>query len=101
MANTPKALWRGNTTTSLVQVYQAPNPGTTIVTNIVVANSGTTPATVLIYVSGVILVPTMSVPGNGIFTLDIAQPMDAAGTIKVQGSSTTCAVHIAGVEVSA
>ncbi|WJN62719.1 hypothetical protein [Streptomyces phage phiScoe15] len=101
MANTPKSLWRGNTTTSLVQVYQAPNPGTTIVTNIIVANSGTTAATVLIYLSGVILVPTMSVPPNGIFTLDIAQPMDAAGTLKVQGSSTTCSVHIAGVEVSA
>ncbi|WJN63431.1 hypothetical protein [Streptomyces phage phiScoe56] len=101
MANTPKALFRGNTTTTLTQVYQAPNPGTTIVTNIVVANSGTASASVLIYLSGVIIVPNTPVPANGIFTLDIAQPMDAAGTIKVQGSTTTCSVHIAGVEVSA
>ncbi|QPB09931.1 hypothetical protein CPT_Sitrop_016 [Streptomyces phage Sitrop] len=101
MANTPKALFRGNTTTTLATVYTVPTSTTAIVTNIVIANSSTTASTVLIQLDGINILPTMSVPGNGIFTLDIAQPMNAAGTVKVQGSTTTCAVHIAGVEVSA
>ncbi|WJN62565.1 hypothetical protein [Streptomyces phage phiScoe1] len=101
MANTPKRLSRGNTSTTLTNVYSVPTGATTIVTNIVVANSGTSAATVLIQLNGLAIVPNVSVPGNGLFTLDISQVMDAGNTVHVQGSSTTCTYFISGVEVTA
>ncbi|MEX1655510.1 hypothetical protein ABZ960_20375 [Streptomyces pseudovenezuelae] len=70
-------------------------------TNIVVANSGTSAATVLIQLNGLAIIPNTSIPANGIFTLDIAQVMDAGNTIHVQGSTTTCSYFISGVEVTA
>ncbi|MFH8414351.1 hypothetical protein [Streptomyces collinus] len=74
---------------------------TTIVTNIVVTNSSSSAATVLIQLNGTSIIPNTTVPGNGIFTLDITQVMDAGDTIRVQGSTTTCSHFISGVEVTA
>ncbi|MFF4054607.1 hypothetical protein ACFYZ0_02285 [Streptomyces sp. NPDC001708] len=101
MANTPKRLSRGSTSTTLTNVYSVPASTTTIVTNIVVTNSGASAATVLIQLNGLAIIPNTSIPGNGIFTLDIAQVMDAGNTIHVQGSTTTCSYFISGVEVTA
>jgi hypothetical protein len=101
MANTPKRLSRGNTSTTLTTVYTVPSSTTTIVTNIVVANSGTSAATILIQLNGLAIIPNTSLPGNGIFTLDISQVMDAGDTVKVQGNTTTCQYFISGVEVTA
>ncbi|WP_329289564.1 hypothetical protein [Streptomyces pseudovenezuelae] len=78
-----------------------PSNTTAIVTNIVVANSSNSAATVLIQLNGLAIIPNTSIPGNGIFTLDIAQVMDAGNTIHVQGSTTTCSYFISGVEVTA
>lgn len=101
MANTPKRLSRGSTSTTLTNVYSVPSNTTAIVTNIVVANSSNSAATVLIQLNGLAIIPNTSIPGNGIFTLDIAQVMDAGNTIHVQGSTTTCSYFISGVEVTA
>ncbi|MFD7677539.1 hypothetical protein [Streptomyces sp. NPDC060187] len=101
MANTPKRLSRGSTTTTLTSIYTVPSNTTTIVTNIVVANSGTSAATVLLQLNGLAIIPNTPLPGNGIFTLDISQVMDAGDTVKIQGSTTTCSYFISGVEVTA
>jgi hypothetical protein len=101
MANTPKRLSRGSTSTTLTSVYTVPTSTTTIVTNLVVTNSGASAATILIQLAGLSIIPNTSLPANGIFTLDISQVMDAGDTVKVQGSTTTCAYFISGVEVTA
>lgn len=101
MANTPKRLSRGTTTTTLTSIYTVPSNTTTIVTNIVVANSGTSAATILLQLNGLAIIPNTALPGNGIFTLDISQVMDAGDTVKIQGSTTTCSYFISGVEVTA
>jgi hypothetical protein len=101
MANKPTRLSRGSTTTTLTTVYTVPSNTTTIVTNIVVANSGTTAATILLQLNGLAIIPNIPLPGNGIFTLDISQVMDAGDTVKIQGSTTTCSYFISGVEVTA
>ncbi|WJN63036.1 hypothetical protein [Streptomyces phage phiScoe3] len=100
MANTPTCLYRGNTTTSLATVYTVPAKTTAIITNVVIANSGTTAATVLLQLDGFAIVPNTPVPANGIFTLDITQVLAEAKAVKVQASSTTVAVHVSGVEVA-
>jgi hypothetical protein len=84
----------------LATVYTVPTKTKTIVTNIVVTNSGTTAATVLLQIGGYAIVPNTPVPANGIFTLDVTQVIEETNTVKVQASSTTCAVHVSGVEVA-
>ncbi|ATI18805.1 hypothetical protein SEA_DIANE_21 [Streptomyces phage Diane] len=101
MANAPKRFSRGSTSTTRTNVYTVPASTTAIVTNIVVTNSSTSTATVLIELNGLAIIPNTSIPGNGIFTLDITQVMDAGNTIHVTGSSTTCSYFISGVEVTA
>lgn len=100
MANTPKRLHRGNSTTTQTTVYTVPSATTTIVTNIVISNSSTSAGSVLIRLGGIAIVPNTAIPGNGIFTLDVTQVLDAGSTIDVQASSTTLGVHISGVEVA-
>lgn len=101
MANTPKRLNRSNATTTQTVVYTVPAATTTIVTNIVLTNSGSSAATVLVRFGSVAIVPNTPVPANGIFTLDITQVLTETNTIDVQSSSTTVGVHISGVEVTA
>ncbi|QJD50668.1 hypothetical protein SEA_ISSMI_22 [Streptomyces phage Issmi] len=101
MANTPKRLNRANATTTQTVVYTVGTGVTTIVTNIVVTNSGSSAATVLIRFGSVPIVPNTPVPANGVFTLDISQVLTEGNTIDVQASSTTVGVHICGVEVTA
>lgn len=101
MANTPKRLNRSNASTTQTVVYTVPAATTTIVTNIVLTNSGTSAATVLVRFGSVAIVPNTPVPANGIFTLDISQVLTEGNTIDVQSSSTTVGVHICGVEVTA
>jgi hypothetical protein len=101
VANTPKRLNRSNATTTQTVVYTVPAATTTIVTNIVLTNSGSSAATVLVRFGSVAIVPNTPVPANGIFTLDITQVLTETNTIDVQSSSTTVGVHISGVEVTA
>lgn len=101
MANTPKRLYRGMATTTQTDVYVVPTGTTAIVTNIVVTNSGTTTATVLLRNKGVPIIPNTPIPANGIFTLDIAQVMDAGDDLDLQASSTNVGVMVSGVEVTA
>ncbi|MFF3249742.1 hypothetical protein ACFYWP_01760 [Actinacidiphila glaucinigra] len=102
MANVPKKLFRGVASTTLTGVYTVPADTTTIITNIVVANAGTSSASILVKLGAITLIPNTPVPGNGMITLDVTQVMDVAGQlVEVQGTSTSLGVHISGVEVTA
>jgi hypothetical protein len=102
VANVPKKLFRGVTSTTLTTVYTVPANTTTIVTNILISNVSASAATVLVKFGAITVIPNTPIPGNGIFTLDMSQVMDISGqAIEVQASTTQCGVHISGVEVTA
>ncbi|ATE84900.1 hypothetical protein SEA_BEARDEDLADY_22 [Streptomyces phage BeardedLady] len=87
--------------TTLTSVYTVPADTTTIVTNIVIANTNSSATSVLVKMGAITVVPNTPVPANGIFTLDMSQVMDIAGqAIEVQGSASGVGVHISGVEVT-
>ncbi|AKY03331.1 hypothetical protein FDI80_gp21 [Streptomyces phage Aaronocolus] len=101
MANFPTRLFRGVASTTLTSVYTVPADTTTIVTNIVIANTNSSATSVLVKMGAITVVPNTPVPANGIFTLDMSQVMDIAGqAIEVQGSASGVGVHISGVEVT-
>ncbi|AWY07586.1 hypothetical protein SEA_YOSIF_22 [Streptomyces phage Yosif] len=99
MAPVPKRFFRGSAPTTQTAVYVVPTGAQGIITNIVVTNSATTAASILIRIGAIAIVPNTPIPANGVFTLDISQVMQEGTMVDVQGSSTALGVHISGVEV--
>jgi hypothetical protein len=104
MANTAKALFRGNASTTNTTLYTAPNTSTTvIVTNIAVTNTATSAGTFTINLDGVELISEGSLAANSVATFDLKQVIPAnnpAKTISGSASATTIRFHISGVEIS-
>ena len=104
MATTSKALFRGAASTSSTTLYTVPNTSTTtVVTNILVANTAATSATFDMSIDGVQIANDVAVGPNDTLSLDMKQviPADASPKIIVGlASATTVNFHISGVEIS-
>ena len=99
MANIPKALFRGAATTTVGTVlYTVPASTTTVVTNIMVANTAATAGTYTIALDGVALASAVVIPGNGFITLDMRQVLATTKTITGGANATTINFHISGME---
>lgn len=100
MATVSKTLFRGaattNTTTTL---YTVPADTTTVVTNIVVANTAATAGTFTFSLAGVKFAETVTVGAYDSTVLDIKQVLEATQTIQGGASATTITFHIGGVEI--
>jgi hypothetical protein len=105
MATVSKALARIAFATTLGDLYTVPTTSTTsIVTNIVVVNTGATVERFTINLDGVELFSETPIAGNSTISIDMKQVLDAqavAPTKKIRGfaSSAAVKVHISGVEI--
>jgi hypothetical protein len=105
MATTTRALFRGAATvTTSTTLYTVPNISTsTVVTNIVVANTAASTSTVTMAIDGVNILPTVNIPANSVATFDMKQVIPANNPAKIitGGASTTAVtIHISGVEIN-
>ena len=104
MATITKALARTAAATSSATLYTVPTTGTTtVVTNIVLANSSASAATGTVAIDGVVIIPAVSLAGNSVAAFDLKQVIPANATPKtVTGFASTTAVtiHISGVEIA-
>jgi hypothetical protein len=100
MANTAKALGRGAFATSSATLYTVPSATTTVVTNIVIANTAGSAGTFTLSLAGVSMATTVSVAANSITTIDLKQVLSATQVIAGQASATTITYHISGMEIS-
>ena len=100
MPTTTKALARAAFATSSATLYTVPSATTTVVSNIVIANTAGTAGTFTLALNGVALASAVSVPANSITTIDLKQVLSATNTITGQASATTINYHISGVEIS-
>jgi hypothetical protein len=104
MATVSKALFRGAAATSSTTLYTVPNTSTTtVVTNILVANTATAPATFDMSIDGVQIANDVVVAANDTLSLDMKQVIPANATPKIivgLASATTVNFHISGVEIS-
>ena len=104
MATTTKALFRGAASTSSATLYTVPNTSTTtVVTNILVANTAATTATFDMSIDGVQIANDVIVAANDTLSLDVKQVIPANATPKTitgLASATTVNFHISGVEIS-
>jgi hypothetical protein len=103
MATLPKAFARGSFATSVADIYIVPNSTTTsIVTNIVVANTTNTQQTFTLLLDEVEVFNTTPIAGNSTVSIDLKQVLDASTSLKkITGlaTATTVKYHISGIEL--
>jgi hypothetical protein len=100
MATTSKVLFRGAASTSSATLYTVPSATTTIVTDIVVANTAAADGTYELLLNDVVLAKTVTVGSNDSTIIQLKQPLAATQTIKGLASATTINFHISGVEIA-
>jgi hypothetical protein len=100
MATTSKALARGAFATSSATLYTVPSATSTVITNIVIANTAGTAGTFSLSLDGVSMATTVAVAANSITTIDIKQVLATTKTITGLASATSINYHISGVEIA-
>ena len=100
MATTSKVLARTAASTSNATLYTTPSATTTIVTNIVVANTAATAATFDLSLDGVQVFNDAAIAANSAAFFDLKQALAATDLIEGSASAVTVNFHISGVEIS-
>ena len=100
MATTSKTLARTAAATSSTTLYTVPSATTTVVTDIVVANTSVSSGTFTISLNGTVFANTVTVGGNDSTIIQVKQPLAATQTITGLASATSINFHIGGVEIS-
>jgi len=100
MANTFKNLFRGSADTTEQTLYTVPAATTTLVNNILVANSASADATYSLKLNGVSIATEVKVPKNDTAILDIKQVLSATQIIAGLASASTVTFHVAGLEIT-
>jgi hypothetical protein len=100
MATTSKTLFRGAAATSSTTLYTVPSATTTVVTDIVVANTASSTANFTISFNDVVFAQNVTVGANDSTVVQVKQPLAATQTIKGLASATTVNFHIGGVEIA-
>lgn len=100
MPTISKALARGAFATSSATLYTVPAATTTVVTNIVIANTAGSAGTFTLSLAGTSMATTVAVAANSVTTIDLKQVLSATQVIAGLASATTITYHISGVEIS-
>ena len=100
MAVTSKALARTAAATSSTTLYTVPSATTAIVTNIVIANTGSSAYTWTMTFDGVSIGTTVSIAANSTTVIDMKQVLTATKVIAGLASNTAVTFHISGVEIA-
>lgn len=100
MAVTSTVLFRGAaTTTTTTTLYTVPSSTTTVVTNIAVANTGSSSYTFTLTLDNIDLHTTTTIAANTTVYIDCKQVLATTKTIKGGASNTAVNFHISGVEI--
>ena len=100
MATATKVLARTAAATTSTTLYTVPSATTTVVSDIVITNTGASSGTFNILLNDVSLATLVTVGGYDSTVISLKQVLTAAQTIKGFASATTINFHISGVEVS-
>ena len=100
MAVTSKVLARTAASTSSTTLYTVPASTTTIVTNILVANTGGSAYTWTLTLDGVSIGTSISIAANSTTVIDLKQVLNTTKVIAGLASNTAVTFHISGVEIA-
>ena len=100
MATTSKALFRGAASTSSATLYTVPSATTTVVTDVLIVNTSSSPATFDLLLDDVAIANDVEVQGNDVISIALKQVLSTTKTIKGLASAVTVNFHISGVEIA-
>jgi len=100
MATVTKALARTAAATSSTTLYTVPVGTTTVVTNILIANTGASAYTWSMTFDGVSIGTSVPISANSVTAIDMKQVLAANKVIAGLASNTAVTFHISGIEVS-
>lgn len=96
MSAVPIRLFAGNVPTGSPSTIYTPPAGLDIVlTSVVCANGAATALTLTFISAGTTLVPGVSIPANGVFTIDFSHAV--GGVIQASASGTGLQIYMSGV----
>lgn len=101
MPQTSKALFRGAASTTVTTtLYTVPAATTTVVTDILVANTAGTAGSFTLYLGGTVIANTVTVGAYDTTVIPLKQVLATTQTIQGGASATTINFSISGVEIS-
>lgn len=101
MPQTSKALYRGAASTTVTTtLYTVPAATTTVVTDILVANTAGTAGSFTLYLGGTKIAETVTVGAYDTTVIPLKQVLATTQTIQGGASATTINFSISGVEIS-
>lgn len=101
MAQTSKALYRGAASTTVTTtLYTVPSATTTVVTDILVANTAGAAGSFTLYLNGTKIAETVTVGAYDTTVIPLKQVLATTETIQGGASATTINFSISGVEIS-
>ena len=101
MPQTSKALFRGAASTTVTTtLYTVPASTTTVVTDILVANTAGTAGSFTLYLGGTVIANTVTVGAYDTTVIPLKQVLATTQTIQGGASATTINFSISGVEIS-
>jgi hypothetical protein len=100
MATTSKQMFIGAASVSDTSLYTVPSSTTSVVTEIVVANTAGTAATFTLNLKGTAIAGSTAIAANSTTVIDIKQVLNATETITGSASATTVKFFISGVEIA-
>jgi len=100
MATSSKVLVRAAAATTSSTLYTVPASTSTVVSNIVVANTASTSATFTLTFNGIAIQSGSVINGNSSAYFDLKQVLNTGNIIAGFASAATVNFHISGVEIS-
>ena len=101
MPQTSKALYRGAASTTVTTtLYTVHALTTTVVTDILVANTAGTAGSFTLYLGGTVIAQTVTVGAYDTTVIPLKQVLATTQTIQGGASATTINFSISGVEIS-
>jgi hypothetical protein len=101
MATLTKALFRGAATTNTAtSLYTVPASTTTVVTDILVANTSASAQTFTLALDGVSIGSTVAIGAYDSTSISLKQVLATTKVITGGASATSVTIHISGVEIS-
>jgi len=101
MPQTSKALFRGAASTTVTTtLYTVPAATTTVVTDILVANTAGTAGSFTLYLGGTVIANTVTVGAYDTTVIPLKQVLATTQTIQGGASATTINFSISGVELT-
>jgi hypothetical protein len=100
MTTTSIQMFNGSASTSNTTLYTVPSATTSIVTEIIAANTSGSSQTFTVNLNEKAVAPSTAIPANSTVVIDLKQVLNTTQIISGSASATSVNLFISGVEIA-